>query len=399
MFTIEPITRFEQLDALRGEWDDLLSASDANSIFLTWEWLRAWWDCFGSSHHLLVLKCSGGDGRLVALAAMLRTRRSMLLGFSGWSLYLLGDVIGGSEKLDWVIRKGYEPQVVPLLMDWLHRTAPPWAVLHYNTVRSDSAAVQVFLEECRKRRWFVLREEQPSYYLEVPRSWDTFLFLLSKNLRSSLLRDLRRAEKSFSVRARRCESLDQLSTDLGSLFALHAKRWQHRGKSGSLWQEKKQRFYFELGKRCLERDWLEFWLLEFDGKPVACEFGFRYEGIYSFLQAGFDPDYSSYSVGAVLRVFIVQDLIRRGFRGYDFLLGEEHYKERWCAEKRPLLFLSVARPATFGAVSLRLSRASRRLGEWLRSYLPAPVRALGGRVRRRLSRGANTPPPPASGPS
>jgi CelD/BcsL family acetyltransferase involved in cellulose biosynthesis len=396
MFKIELIDDSNQLELLRAEWNELLSASEANSIFLTWESLCSWWECFGSGHRLLLLKCSDGEGRLVALAPMFHTKANAGLGFSLWQLRLLGDFISGAEKLDWIVRKGYEGRVVPLLMDWLERKAPPWQILHYNTVRCESAAAKVFLEECKKRRWYVLREQRQSCCVLLPDSLDAYLSMLSKKMRLSLSQRARRTSKAFVTKVRQSETLEELPADLQVLFALHAQRWQTRGMPGGLYQPQKQKFYFEVARRCLERNWLEFWFLELDGKPVACEFGFGYDGIYSFLHGGFDPEYSSYGVAAALRVAIVQDLIRRGFRGYDFLLGEEPYKEQWCADKKPLLYLSIARPGSLGKGILLVAILSRQGKEWLRSVLPAPLASLARRVFRffTLGKSRNSPPPP-----
>ena len=69
----------------------------------------------------------------------------------------------------------------------------------------------------------------------------------------------------------------------------------------------------------LARGWLEFWLLRLSGRVVAAEFGFCRDRLYSYLQGGFDPDYSAYRVGLVLRAMVVRELIGRGVCCYDFL--------------------------------------------------------------------------------
>ena len=37
------------LRALKPAWDALLRESAANTIFLTWEWVTAWWSVYGLS--------------------------------------------------------------------------------------------------------------------------------------------------------------------------------------------------------------------------------------------------------------------------------------------------------------------------------------------------------------
>lgn len=215
--------------------------------------------------------------------------------------------------------------------------------------------------------------ERPTYRVPVAASWDAYLNSLSKKMRSGVQQQVRRADKAFAVRARRCNTPEQLESDLQTLFTLHAKRWHERGKTGNLFQADKQLFYRELGKSCIANGWLEFWMLEFDGKPVACEFGFCYDGVYSFLQGGFDPEFSVYSVGVVLRASIMQSLIERGLRQYDFLLGEDNYKERWGGQRYLLADHSYARPRSKGHAVMVAKKHFKSTVDWLRSNTSKPI--------------------------
>ena len=40
---------------LRTEWDALLALSASRTIFLTWEWLSAWWRAYGTPGDLRIL--------------------------------------------------------------------------------------------------------------------------------------------------------------------------------------------------------------------------------------------------------------------------------------------------------------------------------------------------------
>jgi len=44
---VHVVDREEQLLALRPEWDRLLRTSDADNLFLTWEWMFTWWRRLG----------------------------------------------------------------------------------------------------------------------------------------------------------------------------------------------------------------------------------------------------------------------------------------------------------------------------------------------------------------
>lgn len=42
-------------------WDDLLKRSIDNNVFLTWEWLSAWWKHYGAGKRLLLVIVTEDD--------------------------------------------------------------------------------------------------------------------------------------------------------------------------------------------------------------------------------------------------------------------------------------------------------------------------------------------------
>ena len=44
-----------ELQGLKPAWDALLRESASNTIFLTWEWVTAWWSAYGKPGELRIL--------------------------------------------------------------------------------------------------------------------------------------------------------------------------------------------------------------------------------------------------------------------------------------------------------------------------------------------------------
>src|SRR5262249_55912900 len=100
------------------EWDDLLQASVADRIFLTWDWLWVWWRHFGRGRRLavVIVRC---DGELVAIAplALGMRRTSRLVPFR--ALEFLGTGSVGSDYLDVGMRPGHEAAALDALSGFL----------------------------------------------------------------------------------------------------------------------------------------------------------------------------------------------------------------------------------------------------------------------------------------
>src|SRR2546422_11133696 len=72
----------------------------------------------------------------------------------------------------------------------------------------------------------------------------------------------------------------------------------------------------------------------------------------------------------LFRSLIMQELIRRGVRVYDFLGGEDDYKRQWNPERSTYLQILCARPISRGALSILLDEAAVRTKKWLRAHIP-----------------------------
>ena len=373
---VEKLASWDEIKSFEQAWNELLAASDSQTIFLTWEWVQAWWRAFGSTRHLVLLTCRDAEGDLVAIVPLQRTWENIGPGMSGWMLRLVGDDIGGSENLDWIVRRGREAAAVRAVLDWLEENRSEWDTLELNTVPAHSPVAAALRHELAVRRWRLIVHEGVGYFRWLPDNWEAFVASLPRNMRAQIRSRLRRVQSRFTLQLRRCESLEELPECLAHLYSLHTKRWQLRGKSGSFDLTEKRIFYTEMGKRFLERGWLDFWQLDLDGQTVAVEFGFHHDTIYSFLQAGFDPDYAAYSVGRVLRCLIIEELIRRGIRGYDFLGGADEYKQRYGAQRLTYLSLASARPHSWGAAGLALRDGADKSKAWLRARLHEKLWAM-----------------------
>ncbi len=373
---------WDEIGELRPAWEALLAESASQTIFLTWEWLKAWWDAYGASRRLLFLTGWDSDRRLAGIAPLYRSRREA--GAAAVEvLQLLGDGSTDSDNLDFLVQRGREPAFLQAVLDWLAQHSAEWDILELNTVPEQSPVATAFQNGLLERHWHCWRRETDHDVIPLPPTWDAYLQNVSKNMRSSINSKLRRLEKRYPVRLRRCEALRELDSSLEKLYEMHASRWRLRDEPGSFRLPERRKFYSQVARDFLDRGWLDFWLLDCADHMVAAEFGFHYGETYFFLQSGFDSGYASESVGFVQKALVLRELIGKGLRYYDFLGGGDPYKSRWGAVRSAYLHLCCARPRSRGAMYLGLARSAERGKTWLRSRLPEPARKiLRGAVRR-----------------
>jgi len=238
---------------------------------------------------------------------------------------------------------------------------------------SDSPAGNRLHTLLHQRGWGAYNYSRPWSVVQLPPTWESYLKRLSAKERGKLGSRSRRLHKRYSVRFRNCSGASEITTSLSTLFQLHQEHWSLKGQYGSFVSIARQKFYDEISRSFQARKWLEMWILDLDGKPVAAQFGFRYRETFFSLQEGFDPDHASDSVGYVLRGHVMGELIAAGVRRYDFLGGEGPEKTRWGGQVGNYVDVHFAKPYTRGSLYLKFVDESANAKEWLRPRSPKAI--------------------------
>jgi CelD/BcsL family acetyltransferase involved in cellulose biosynthesis len=359
----------EQLEQLRSQWEDLLAGYPFATTFSTPEWLLSWWRSFGQHQDLLAIGAFV-DSSLVGFAGLSLTSASAGA-IPLRILRLMSDGSQDSDNLDLPVRPGFESDFAEALVDILETQKQRWDVGYFNLMPAQSPGVAALRQVLERKGWLTFETNSPASAIALPETWEQYLKQLSSNERAKVGPRSRRLEKKYSVRIGKCEDPQELDALLQVLYELHRKSWQARGLPGTLHVPARRRFYGELARSLLQKNLLEFWVLELNGKVVAAQFGFRHGTAVFCLQEGFDAEYASDSVGFVLRSQVIRNLISQGIRRYDFLGGTDEFKKRWGAERDDYFNLSFARPRSKGAAYLRSLDHARRAKSWLRENLPA----------------------------
>lgn len=320
------------LAGLSREWNALLRASAANSVFLTWEWAAAWLDVVHPTPRLAVITVRDAGGELLGIAPFYHAPMRFLRVAPIRALRVLGDQFSGSEYPDLILRKGAEDPAIAAIVQAL-REQVKWDCLWIKNASGQSGVESRFEALCH-RGGFPFHRRPCSFAVEqLPESYEAYLATLSGNARSSMRRQAKALRALGSLTLVRCDDGRQTPAMLDTLYRLHNLRWNAVGQKGSFERKPLMRaFYDAFASVALRNDWLALYVLELDGKPLAAQYGYVYDGVYGQMQEGFDPD-APEGAGNVLRAMAIEDLICRGVRTYDFLGGFTEHKRRWGAQE------------------------------------------------------------------
>ena len=344
---IQRIENAAGFDALRDEWDALLTESASDCVFLTWEWLRIWWNHLAEGRQLRVLTVRRG-GELVALAPLAVRPCFVRRMFPFRVIDFLGCGTVGSDYLDLVVRRGVETETLEELSLSLGRSN---RMLELSQLRGASSMAAALAGQLELRGWKSARTKiNICPFIDLcGQTWTDYLAGLGSEHRYNVQRKLKNLSKRFEVAFEEVKDESQRGPALQLLISLHNRRWTGRGEGSDAFHTPGHlAFHEEFTAAALRRGWLRLYVLRLDGKPASALYGLRYGRTFYFYQSGFDPEYSRHSVGLVTMALAIKGAIEEGAEEYDLLHGDESYKFHWAKQSRDLERLELYPPGARG---------------------------------------------------
>ncbi len=337
------VTSRNELNTYAHEWNELLSSSDANTIFLTWEWVSTWVDTVYPDARLFVIAVQDSNGQLIAIAPFYRSDLHLLGIFKYKCLRIIGDCQSGAEYGDIIIRRGFENIALMFVMQELIRHRHIWDCIWICNVAGWTGAYERYSGVSNEIGLYMHEWTREFSVVKLPDTHESYLSLISKKRRGYIKRETRRLHASHLVELIQCNSQDKLPEYLTDLFELHRKRWESVGQLGSFVRRPPmKRFYESFAPVALREGWLRLYTLKVDGIIKAAQYGYVYNGIFHALQEGYVPN-SFDGIGNVLRNLVFKECIKEGLQEYDFLGGVTDHKRLWRAEPREGYNLFIGR--------------------------------------------------------
>ncbi len=323
MLKIREIYDFDQFTGLREQWNQLLSKSDDNNVFLTWEWLSTWWRHFGKERKLRILLAH--EGEEIVAAAPLMLSRYNLLGFKLKKLEFLG-----AEHTDYrnFILTRHKRECMRRFLNHIRNL--DWDFLEFRDIpeiREPATSLrQLFGRQLLENE----RVSSTCYYIPLCSSVDTFSKQINGDMRRSMRRRMKRLQEVHTVTFERQDNVDSIGHGIKTFVELHQKKWTAKGCEGSFGEDPQfADFLLEACKLLAEKHWVNLSLMKADYTPISAGLCFEYNKTLYYYHPGYDPGYSKFGVGNLLLLHLIESAIQKGLTTFDFLHGTEPYKRSW----------------------------------------------------------------------
>jgi CelD/BcsL family acetyltransferase involved in cellulose biosynthesis len=325
MITIKKISDYQGWNPYAEEWNNLLTRSSSNHIFLTFEWLSTWWELFGEDKELAIILAFDGKQLVGAVPLFLERARVLKV------LRFLGSQVVMTDLLNFIVIPGREREVIPALMDFLLNKVS-WDKMYLNDMMGEPKILDA-LKKWSEGHNFIFSCEKNfvSPCLHLSDTLEGFHKKVDSAFLKGLQRTgLRRLYREHQVEFQDSVERDEIDRTLEKLFQLHTERWEAEGKKGQFDTQIKKNFYKKIALKMSSQGWLRLAALRVDGNEEAVLLGVEYLKSYFALQLGCGLRGLQLKAGNVLFYRLLESLIGR-VNKFHFLKGNEGYKYKWGA--------------------------------------------------------------------
>lgn len=317
LIDIEEIETMEGLEKIRGEWDGLLETCSGATPFQHPEWLIALWRHLGEGH--LIALAMRAAGRLCGIAPLYENKGEVRFIGNGISDYL-GLILDRSVEL--VGTKAVLEHMA---------SREGWSTLRLEELRPSSALLSVSPPAGLKAEHL---PGEVCLRATLPETVGAFSYTSGMPGGGRSKRTRRRfAARGRGLHIETAVGQDEVNSFLGTLFFLHAKKWESAGVEGVLQGPERMAFHEEAAAGFMKKNMLRLYRLVLDGRPLAALYGFAFRSTFYAYVMGYDPDFARMSPGRRMLISAAQDCIEKGIANLDFLRGAEKYKYRWSPEE------------------------------------------------------------------
>ncbi len=297
-------------------WQSVLRQGDTDVIFMTWQWLSAWWETIGIGD--LVLVAAERDGQIIAIAP-LYAREGMLF-FVGTGSADYHDFVGDISDSD----------VLDALLATARAATPDFVGFKFHLVSERSRTGQLLMAAAKRLDLLgMLRKEDVSVAVDLTAQADA----IGATLNRSMLKRENYFRQAGPLLIHRETDAAVIKARFAEFRSHYDARWHAKGLPGDLAQPEQVEFYQRFLDRAAQTGWIRYLQIDWQGRFLAAELAWHYRGIHFSAPWCFAIAAARHSPGHVLLRQSLLAALEAGLHTYDLGLGEQEYKFRLPAQR------------------------------------------------------------------
>ncbi|GAB4334082.1 MAG: GNAT family N-acetyltransferase [Calditrichia bacterium] len=342
------IENIKELEPYWVEIDDLIQKVHPN-IFLMREWLSSWWEVFGKNRTLQVYLFLDGHGKVAGFAPLSISKEKMLRILPVRQLLFWGSgAVVKPEHLTFCVYPEFEEEFWKQIWERL-LSESGYDVVHLMPVDRGSELSRQLDRLGTSGIKVTGHEITVCPFLNLPDNYEDYLASRSYNTRQTMRKIRRRLQRKYEhVEFEIIEDPEKIEESLQLARKLHEKSRSIKNQTGNFAMPGYLEFHQKFARRLLENQHLLLAFLKLDGEPVAFRYGFVANGRYYDYQTGYDTDFQKERVGMAVVDYVIEYLISKGVKHFDFLRGGYSYKYHWAESETVIMEYNIFKNTPYG---------------------------------------------------
>ncbi len=336
---VECVRDAARLESLAGDFARLSNGAAMQRL----SWLMPWWNAYNATYRLHVLVAFRGEN-VCGIMPLAETTSAV----TGMSLVFMGSGKVCSDDLGILAQSSDIEEVAVAFATWVVESPDccQWDHLDLDGVREGNQAMECFgrvIEALTGSK--IERKPSPSCWAaSLAGGYDTYLSRLTKRTRK-IVREAECAIHSGKGKFELAQTQEQALEFTSEIGRMHQARWKEQGIEGCFTKSEFSNFL----KGTILAMWRDPWrsenaasqaellaqsqrvligLLRIDGVVAAGSICFRDRDAVAMYLVGMNPELSDSRPGWMLNTCFIKQAMEMGCKRFDFLRGDEEYKER-----------------------------------------------------------------------
>jgi CelD/BcsL family acetyltransferase involved in cellulose biosynthesis len=332
------------LTQLKTEWDRLLDQG-SNEPSASFEWTATLMESHVQEDDEIACIILKRQSSVIGIVPLV-LRPLKKLGQTFITAFPLSEL--SNTHSDLLLEEVSEP-ILTAFVEALYREELRWDVFRMARLLEEQPLGTLWCGILRQRRGnFEYTKEQPSFFLTLNGTFEGYLQRRSGSFRNALKRIERKLVNKGRVEVRSQDDFPNLDTAYEALLSVEHRSWKQEHGTSIAAVSRQAVFYRRLCERAFLRNWLHIGFLYLDGRPVAYNLGLILKDTYYYLKTSYDYAERPSSPSTFLRAKLVEELIGRGVKRFDFPAEPYEWERQWTDEMRWHRSLTLFAPSVNG---------------------------------------------------
>lgn len=322
---VEIIQDAKRIAELEHPWRELYAKSEETNIFLSFSWMSTWLKHFGNNYSVYITAVFD-DNALIGIAPFVKHRFFGI--FDGIRLLSFG--LADYEN---ILCSGTTPnrrQTIDAIFQSMQKLQP-WQILRIEKIKESSPNYAAFKETAHAKPGIVFKEHKHATpFCSLKDTWKVYLKTLRKKFVADTQRQMERLKKiGVSCALRVVDDPKDINRVVAELAKFHIQRRKAMGQESFFKNPRYEEFFKDVAEVLLKEGKLHLSYLYQADKFVAFHLGFQENKTFFYYLPTFNQEFAAYSAGRVLAFELLRNSFERGFKIFDFMLGDEGYKDQF----------------------------------------------------------------------